>query len=92
MMRNLGTASGPVDTARLREAARRVLALDDEAIVMVRQLDCTEPGCAPVETVVAVLAPGEPVRSWKLRLPAANITDADLAHLLATEPEGVHTP
>jgi hypothetical protein len=62
----------------LKETVRALLGLDDDTAVMVRQLTCTEPGCPPVETVVAVLPmDGEP-RRWTLHRPADQITEDDL--------------
>jgi hypothetical protein len=55
---------------------------------MIRQLACTEPGCPPVETVVAVLPMDAEARRWTLHRPVAQITFDDLRALLANPPEG----
>jgi hypothetical protein len=55
---------------------------------MIRQLACTEPGCPPVETVVAVLAPDGPARRWTLHSPVDQITSDDLRAILHISPEG----
>ncbi|WOX16062.1 hypothetical protein [Streptomyces sp. N50] len=61
---------------------RRLLGLDEDTAVMVRQLTCTEPGCPPVETVVAALPMDGPARRWTLHTPADRITEADLRGVL----------
>jgi hypothetical protein len=55
---------------------------------MIRQLACTEPGCRPVETVVAVLPMDGPARRWTLHSPVDQITSDDLRALLHNSPEG----
>lgn len=70
----------------IKEQTRRLLGLGDEDTVMVRQLDCAEPGCPPVETVVAVLPPDGPGRRWTLHHPVAEITPELLTRALAGAP------
>ncbi|MEY9995509.1 hypothetical protein ABIE67_007541 [Streptomyces sp. V4I8] len=73
----------------LKEAVRALLDLDEDTAVVIRQLACTEPGCPPLETVVAVLPMNGPPRRWTLHQPADDITKADLkTALLTTAPEG----
>jgi hypothetical protein len=72
----------------LKESVRQLLDLDDDTAVMIRQLACTEPGCPPVETVVAVLPMDAQARRWTLHRPVAQITSDDLRALLANPPEG----
>ncbi len=78
------------DDAHRREARRRIkartvelLALPDDAVVMVSELQCTEPGCPPVETVVAVLAQSSPRRQVKIHKPVGDVSDDDLAAAFA---------
>ncbi|OAH12849.1 hypothetical protein [Streptomyces jeddahensis] len=72
----------------LKQTVRRLLDLDDDTTVMVRQLACTEPGCPPLETVIAVLPMSGPARRWTLHRPAEQVTEDDLRALLSTAPEG----
>jgi hypothetical protein len=74
--------------SRLKDSVRQLLDVDDDTAVMIRQLDCTEPGCPPVETVVAVLPLNAPARRWTLHRPVDQITIDDLRLLLANPPEG----
>ena len=65
---------------------RVLLDLDDDTAVMIRQLTCTEPGCPPVETVVAVLPMQGEAHRWTLHRPADEITEDDLRAVLLTDP------
>jgi hypothetical protein len=70
-------------TRALKQLAREVLALDDDAVVMVSELQCHEPGCPPVETVIAVL--GHAARhQYKCHKPLAEVTRADLEAAVRT--------
>jgi hypothetical protein len=71
---------------RVRLWAEASLPADDAAIVLVTELACHEPGCPPVETVIAVLGGTSP-RTWKIPLAAADLTAADVAAALAREPD-----
>lgn len=61
------------------------LGLDDDAIVMVTELQCTEPGCPPLETAIAVLAGDGQRRLYKLFKPLAEVTAADVTALPSSE-------
>ncbi|WP_210577144.1 hypothetical protein [Streptomyces sp. GESEQ-4] len=76
----------------LKETLRTLLDLDEDTAVVIRQLTCTEPGCPPLETVVAVLPMNGPARRWTLHQPPDEITEDGLrAVLLTTAPEGAHS-
>jgi hypothetical protein len=60
--------------AEIAELVRVTLGLPDDVAVTVQQLSCAEPGCPPVETVIAVLA--APPRRWTIHRPLAEIDDA----------------
>ncbi|QLH20659.1 hypothetical protein HYQ63_08545 [Streptomyces sp. Rer75] len=85
----LGARPGPSPQLReLRQTVRRLLGLDDDTAVVVRQLTCTEPGCPPVETVIAVLPLNGRGRRWTLHTTAEEITEDDLrAALIARDPK-----
>ncbi|MGW0159794.1 hypothetical protein ACWDUN_10775 [Mycobacterium sp. NPDC003323] len=71
--------------AELKQVVRTELDLYAEATVLIQQLACTEPGCPPVETVVAVL--GTPRRSWKFTVATTDLTPHALRDMIATYPE-----
>lgn len=85
-----GAGAALADVRRLRHSIRTIRQLDPDTSVVVKQLDCTEPGCPPVETVLAVLAQGAAIVRWTLPRPAADIDDAHLRLLFATAPDGDH--
>lgn len=76
----------PPQVLELKQLVRRLLGLDDGTAVMVRQLDCTEPGCPPLETVIAVLPDAGPARRWTLHRPADQIDESDLRALFDLPP------
>lgn len=77
-------ASTGAGTAALKSVVRQVLGLDDRHTVVVQQLACAEPGCPPVETVVAVLAAGEEPRRWTLHKPLSTVTADDIRAVLTS--------
>jgi hypothetical protein len=76
----------PNHVRALKAVVRASLQLDLDATVVVQQLACVEPGCPPVETVIAVL--GTPRRTWKIPTPTAAVSAAELDTLLKNHPEG----
>ncbi|MEI4270156.1 hypothetical protein TEK04_00330 [Klenkia sp. LSe6-5] len=62
---------------RLRRWVRTSLDLDLDTAVLVTQLTCRDAGCAPVETVLAVLRPGETVQRT-ISSPAELVSVADV--------------
>lgn len=86
----LGSSPRDGDRARraseLADLVRGTLSLPDEVSVTVSQLACREPGCPPVETVIAVLGPGG--RRWTIHRPIAEVDDELVVGLLRHDPEG----
>lgn len=74
-------------TQRIREIrqwVRETHGVPEEVTVMVTELACPEPGCPPVETVVAVLhGPGNTVQG-KIARPMAEVTREDVSALVLT--------
>ena len=62
----------------LKVLAREMLAAVEDDVVVVNELACTEPGCPPLETVVALLRSGEKPRQIKVHKAAVEVTEADL--------------
>lgn len=73
-----------VDTVALKDAVREILGLGDRHTVMVQQLACAEPGCPPVETMVAVLAAGEPPRRWTIHKPLSDVAAHEVGTALTS--------
>jgi hypothetical protein len=57
--------------AALKQQARDVLTLGDHDSVLIHELCCAEPGCPPVESVVAVLSTDGSTRRWHVHRPQA---------------------
>ena len=53
-------------TRAIKSWVRQELELDDDAVVLVTELACTEPGCPPLETIVALMAVGKERRQAKV--------------------------
>jgi hypothetical protein len=75
----------PGRAALIKRWAIEAFGLDDDAggTVMVTELRCTEPGCPPLETVIALLGDSGPPRQHKIHKPMAEVTAGDLARLAA---------
>jgi hypothetical protein len=82
----VGQKASTVHLRSLKDVVRSTLALDPGEAIVVQQLACVEPGCPPVETVVAVL--GAFQRSWKFATPTADVTPALLRDTLINHPKG----
>ncbi len=70
------------DVARvgqIKEWVRQHFALSDEAVVMVTELRCSEPGCPPLETVIAILDGPGSRRQHKLHKSVAELEAEDIA-------------
>ena len=62
----------------IKEALRAALSLPDGTTVTVTELACLEEGCAPIETVVALLRPDAPPLQHKLHKPTDAVDAEDL--------------
>ncbi len=72
----------------LKELARELFEATEHDGVSVVELACSEPGCPPLETVVAVLRPGSEPRQVKVHKAAVDVTEADLRAALSQAPHG----
>ena len=80
---NLFTKSTPkVDLDKLNQIKAWVyqkLELDTEISISLNQLQCSEPGCPPIETVILVMT--NPARQLKIHKPVSEITEIDIQKL-----------
>lgn len=72
----------------LKTIVREQLCLTEDVPVVISELRCAEEDCAPVETVIAVLA--APTRTWKIPTPQAQVSPDALRLLLDDQPLGGH--
>ena len=63
---------------QIKEALRAALSLPDDTTVTVNELACPDEGCAPIETVVALLRPDAPPLQHKLHKPTDAVDAEDL--------------
>jgi hypothetical protein len=52
---------------RIKAWTRGVFHLSDETTVMVTELECREPGCPPIETVIALLKGPGNTQQYKIQ-------------------------
>ncbi len=62
---------------------------EDDAVV-VNELRCTEPGCPPIETVIALLRAGSPPRQVKVHKPVTEVTESDVRAAIQAPNEHEH--
>ena len=75
----------PKRIAEVKEWVAEVFRLRGDVCVMVTELRCTEPGCPPLETVIAILdQPGHP-RQFKIHKAIAEVTFADVLQVAKSE-------
>ena len=76
-----GTPPDPERVRQVKDWTRQAFSLDD-AIVLVAEVACTEEGCPPVETVIAIMGGAGRVEH-RLHLRIVDITPAHLWQLAA---------
>lgn len=77
----MGRKRDPQAVERIRGWVRSEVD-DDDTTVLVTELECSEPGCPPIETVIALLREGEQVQH-KIHKPIAEVSEADVLDALA---------
>ena len=70
----------PAQLQQLKSWVYGALALDPSVPVSISQLTCTEPGCPPLETVIAVMT--QPPKTYKIHQPAVEIVQDKLVQIL----------
>jgi hypothetical protein len=78
------SSRGPRNSERANEIKAQItaeLGLNEEATVMVSELACSEDGCPPIETVIAVFRPAMQKLQFRLHLSMAEITTQDIHDL-----------
>ena len=71
----------PIDQAvraALQTAVRTRFRLDDTAVVMTTELRCGQPGCPPLETVIAFWEPDDTRRQFRIFKPLDHINEDDM--------------
>ncbi|ODT12621.1 MAG: hypothetical protein ABS35_39745, partial [Kaistia sp. SCN 65-12] len=72
--------------ARIKGWTRAALSLDAAAEVLVQELACTRPGCAPRETVILVVPAGAAPFRVALHKEMAALTEAEIVAIWRARP------
>ena len=67
---------------RIKMWVREALSLSDEVAVTVSEINCRDPACPGVETVILVMIPELPTRMIRIACPLAEVRLADLEAVL----------
>ena len=65
---------------QVKEWIYQAFQLDEEISISLSQLQCTEPGCAPIETVINLMT--NPVQQYKIHKSIAEIEYSDISKLV----------
>jgi hypothetical protein len=78
---NNRTTGGAEIARRIKTWARETFDPEGAATILVSELACSEPGCPPIETVIAILrGPNDHVK-YTIHRPSAEITQTDVLAL-----------
>jgi hypothetical protein len=75
----------PARVRQLKDWVYQLLPLKDEVAISIQQLQCTEPGCPPIETVIAILT--TPIQQYKIHKPLNEVDYADVLDLFQARGE-----
>jgi len=92
MFRSAGATSGAgAATARqIKDWVRELLAPGDDVTILVSELSCSEPGCPPIETVIALFRGGENPTKYTIHRASVDVTRDDVAGLSTGPDEKPH--
>ena len=75
--------SDPRQLSEVKSWVSQAFDLSEDVSIMITQLECTEEGCPPIETVIAILeTPGNP-RQYKIHKPLSEVKQTDIVSLTA---------
>ncbi|MFO0823969.1 MAG: hypothetical protein U0792_12805 [Gemmataceae bacterium] len=87
-LRRKGSRPDPATAELIKVWMREVLGLAGDAVVMVTELRCGEPGCPDVETVIVVMGEPGKGRHHRLPKPVREVTHFDVLSLAARGTHG----
>jgi hypothetical protein len=82
-MFELGRRAKSEQSTRIKDWMKQVFLLGDETTLLVSELRCGEPGCPPVETVIAALNGGKRNATYKIPKKIGAVEFDDIAALTA---------
>ena len=68
----------PAATAAIKGWTREAFGFNDDVVVSVNELSCSEPGCPPRETVVLMLPPGIPPTRLSIHKAVVDVCEQDV--------------
>jgi hypothetical protein len=84
LFRQSRPATSPAVIQQVKTWVYEALALPRETPISVSQLQCHEPGCPPIETVIAVMS--QPPQTYKIHAAIADLNAATITQALQTAP------
>ena len=75
--------SNPAALQQLKTWVYDLLKLDPDVSISVSQLQCKEPGCPPIETVITILS--QPAQQYKIHKALDDIEPVDVIRLFQTK-------
>ncbi|MXV78504.1 hypothetical protein F4001_09130 [Candidatus Poribacteria bacterium] len=73
--------SDPRQLVQVKSWVYQTFDLSEDISVMITELQCTEEGCPPIETVIVIMeTPGKP-RQYKIHKPLSDVNQADIVNL-----------
>jgi len=71
----------PNITRQIKQWVKDTFELNEETPVMVTEFRCAEPGCPPLETVIAIMGPGNNKSQHKLHKSIREVDAKDIVRL-----------
>jgi hypothetical protein len=69
-------------SAEVKAWVRNLLDLPEDTPVSVIELACRDEGCPDIETVIGVMEPGKPIRTFRVHAALADTDHASIANVL----------
>ena len=73
-------SKNPEKIRQIKTWIYELLEIDSEISISISQLRCTEPGCPPIETVIAVMT--SPIQQYKIHKQITEIEHTDISEAL----------
>lgn len=68
--------ANPEQIQKIKRWTAQALELDPAIPISINQLQCHEPGCPPIETVIVLMS--SPPQQYKIHKPISDITETDI--------------
>ena len=67
------------DIQQIKDWTHQILDIDSEILISINQLQCHEPNCPPVETVIVIMT--SPPQQYKIHKPLSEIAKLDIEQI-----------